>query len=129
LTWVHRIKILSMDSVPILLLVGLRRETLVKHVVVGSVQLDLRPAIGAGGMPIILSPVTSWGWRTIVLAVMMGIAWVGLPTPCRGHHHSIPAPVISKTVLVHIPMCLGTNSMVLSTKVKVLKHTHKVKAH
>jgi hypothetical protein len=86
-------------------------------------------AIGAGGMPIILSPVTSWGWRTIVLAVMMGIAWVGLPTPCRGHHHSIPAPVISKTVLVHIPMCLGTNSMVLSTKFKVLKHTHKVKAH
>ena len=55
MTWVHRIKILSMDSVPILLLVGLRRETLVKHVVVGSVQLDLRPAIGAGGMPIILS--------------------------------------------------------------------------
>jgi hypothetical protein len=39
------------------------------------------------------------------------------------------APVSSTIVLVHIPMCLGTDSMVLSTNVKVLKQTHKVKAH
>jgi hypothetical protein len=38
-------------------------------------------------------------------------------------------PVSSTIVLVHIPMCLGTDSMVLSPKVKVLKHIHKVKAH
>ena len=59
---------------------GVASGNLVKHVVVGSFQLDLGPAIGVGGMPIIVSPVTSWGWQTIVLvhAVMMGIAWVGL---------------------------------------------------
>ena len=59
---------------------GVASGNLVKHVVVGSFQLDLGPAVGAGGMPIIVSPVTSWGWRTVVLAhaVMMGIAWVGL---------------------------------------------------
>ena len=59
---------------------GVASGNLVQHVVVGSFQLDLGPAIGAGGMPAIVSPVTSWGWETIVLAhaVMMGIAWVGL---------------------------------------------------
>lgn len=59
---------------------GVASGNLVQHVVVGSFQLDLGPAIGGGGMPIIISPVTSWGWQSLVLAhaVMMGIAWVGL---------------------------------------------------
>jgi len=59
---------------------GVASGNLVQHVVVGSFQLDLGPAIGAGGMPVIVSPETGWGWQTIVLAhaVMMGLAWVGL---------------------------------------------------
>ena len=59
---------------------GLASGNLVQHVVVGNFKLDLGPAIGTGGMPIIVTPATSWGWHTIVLAhaVMMGIAWVGL---------------------------------------------------
>ena len=59
---------------------GSASGSIVQHVVVGSFQLDLGAAIGTGGMPTIVSPVTSWGWQSIVLAhaVMMGIAWVGL---------------------------------------------------
>jgi hypothetical protein len=50
-----------------------------QHVSVGTFTLDLTNAIGAGGMPTIVSPATGWGWSSTVLAhaVMMGIAWVG----------------------------------------------------
>jgi len=50
-----------------------------QHVSVGSFQLDMTSAIGAGGMPVIVSPATSWGWQTTVLAhaVIMGLVWVG----------------------------------------------------
>ena len=52
---------------------------LAQHVAVGTFQLDMTAAIGAGGVPTVVSPVTSWGWSTTVLAhaVMMGLVWVG----------------------------------------------------
>ena len=58
---------------------GDAQGNLKQHVSVGSFSLDLNPAIGAGGMPTIVSPVTGWGWSSTVLAhaVFMGIAWVG----------------------------------------------------
>lgn len=41
--------------------------------------MDMTAAIGAGGVPVVVSPSTSWGWSTTVLAhaVIMGIAWIG----------------------------------------------------
>lgn len=53
--------------------------SIAQHVVTGSFQLDLTQAIGAGGVPTIVSPPSSAGWYTTVLAhaVMMGLAWVG----------------------------------------------------
>jgi hypothetical protein len=50
-----------------------------QHVVVGSFTLDMTSAIGAGGVPTIVSPVTSWEWTSTVLAhaIMMGLAWLG----------------------------------------------------
>lgn len=52
---------------------------LVQHVVVGNFQMDVTTAIGAGGIPVVVSPSTSWGWSTTVLAhaVIMGLAWIG----------------------------------------------------
>ena len=49
-----------------------------QHVAVGSFSLDLTSAIGAGGVPIVVSP-ANWGWPTTVMAhaVMMGMVWVG----------------------------------------------------
>lgn len=52
---------------------------LVQHVSVGSFQMDMTSSIGAGGVPVVVSPSTSWGWSTTVLAhaVIMGLAWIG----------------------------------------------------
>ena len=53
--------------------------SLAQHVSVGGFQLDLTQAIGAGGVPTVVSPSTTWGWSNTVIAhaVMMGLAWVG----------------------------------------------------
>ena len=52
---------------------------LYQHVTVGNFQMDMTAAIGAGGVPTVVSPSTSWGWSTTVLAhaVIMGLAWIG----------------------------------------------------
>jgi hypothetical protein len=76
-----------------------------QHVSVGSFTLDLTSAIGAGGMPIIVSPATSWGWSSTVLAhaVMMGLAWVGaLPLGAviiRFLSDKVPNPVLVHQIL------------------------------
>ena len=76
-----------------------------QHVSVGSFTLDLTSAIGAGGMPIIVSPVTSWGWSSTVLAhaVMMGLAWFGaLPLGAviiRFLNDKVPNPVLVHQIL------------------------------
>jgi len=72
---------------------------LIQHVSVGGFQLDLTQAIGAGGIPIVVSPSTSWGWSNTVIAhaVIMGLAWVGaLPAGAviiRFLNERIPNPV------------------------------------
>jgi F0F1-type ATP synthase membrane subunit c/vacuolar-type H+-ATPase subunit K len=76
-----------------------------QHVSVGSFQLDLTSAIGAGGTPVIVSPATSSGWSSIVLAhaVMMGVAWVAaLPAGAiiiRFLDHKVRNPVLIHQIL------------------------------
>jgi hypothetical protein len=76
-----------------------------QHVSVGSFTLDLTSAVGAGGMPTIVTPATSWGWSSTVLAhaVMMGLAWVGtLPLGAviiRFLSNKVPNPVLVHQVL------------------------------
>jgi hypothetical protein len=79
--------------------------SLVQHVSVGSFQLDLTQAIGAGGTPIVVSPSTTWGWSNTVIAhaVFMGLAWVGsLPAGAiiiRFLNERIPNPVVIHQLL------------------------------
>ena len=76
-----------------------------QHVSVGSFTLDLTQAIGAGGMPVIVSPATGWSWRTTVLAhaVMMGLVWVGaLPAGAviiRFLNQKVPNPVDTHRII------------------------------
>jgi hypothetical protein len=94
-----------------------------KHVSVGSFSLDLTKATGQGGMPIIASPETSWGWSTIVLAhaVIMGVVWVGaLPVGAiiiRFLNQRVPNPVavhrilqLTSLVIVFIAFIIGVGT-------------------
>jgi hypothetical protein len=91
-----------------------------QHVSVGSFTLDLTQSIGAGGMPIIVSPETSWGWSSTVLAhaVIMGLVWVGaLPAGAiiiRFLNQKVPNPVdthriiqLSSLVFIFIAFFVG----------------------
>jgi hypothetical protein len=79
--------------------------SLKQHVSVGTFTLDLTSAIGSGGMPVIVTPQTSWGWSTTVLAhaVMMGLVWVGsLPAGAiiiRFFNQKVPNPVDTHRIL------------------------------
>jgi hypothetical protein len=77
---------------------------IVQHVVVGNFQLDITSAIGAGGIPTVVSP-PGWGWTKTVLAhaVMMGLAFVGaLPAGAiiiRFLADKVPNPVLIHRIL------------------------------
>lgn len=95
-----------------------------QHVSVGSFQLDLTAAIGLGGMPVIVSPETGWGWSTTVIAhaVMMGLVFVGsFPAGAiiiRFFNEKVPNPVdthriiqLSSLLFVFIGFWVGVGTL------------------